>query len=253
MSLIKKIGYTKLGILIRNLSGFKPVGINTTNLSENYSISDAFFWRTNDGFKTIFKFSDLLKIFFKSNMSTVQIIFYDKDYNFIKELIINSIDISNEFIIDQPFFNGLSDYGIFYIFHKTNEKFNNSIRNSCYTGYSYNNSIFSFIHGNVPVAYQRYDRPGFTSNIVSKSMFKNQTYKIQNYFENFSKSEIFINNPTNKLINFKLNESNYFLNPNCSKIIDISHSHEIELISNCYFLRPIIINYKNNFFDIYHG
>ena len=65
MSLIKKIAYTKLGVWFRNITGLRPVGINTYNLSENYSISDAFFWRTNDGFKTIFKFSDLLKIFFK--------------------------------------------------------------------------------------------------------------------------------------------------------------------------------------------
>jgi hypothetical protein len=253
MSLIKKIAYTKLGVWIRNITGFRPVGINTSNLSENCSISDAFFWRTSDCFKTIFKFSDLLKIFFKSDQSTVQIIFYDKDYKFIKELLINSIDISNELIIDKSFLNGLSDYGIFYVFHKTKRKLNNSIRNSCYTGYSYNNSIFSFIHGNVPVAYQKYNQPGFASNIVSKSLFKNQTYKIQNHFENFSKSEIFINNPTDKIINFNLNSLNYSLNSNCSKIIDISNFHEIELISNCYFLRPLIINYKNNFFDIYHG
>ena len=98
-----------------------------------------------------------------------------------------------------------------------------------------------------------YDKPGFVSNIISKSLFKNQTYKIQNYFENFSRSEIFLNNPTNKIINFNLNGVNHFLNSNCSKIIDISNFHEIELISNCYFLRPLIINYKNNFFDIYHG
>ena len=253
MSLIKKIAYTKLGVWFRNITGLRPVGINTYNLSENYSISDAFFWRTNDGFKTIFKFSDLLKIFFKLDQSIVQIILYDKDYKFIKEFQINSIDISNEFIIDKSFLNGLSDYGIFYIFHKTKKKFNNSIRNSCYTGYSYNNSIFSFIHGNVPVTYQMYDKPGFVSNIISKSLFKNQTYKIQNYFENFSRSEIFLNNPTNKIINFNLNGVNHFLNSNCSKIIDISNFHEIELISNCYFLRPLIINYKNNFFDIYHG
>ena len=253
MSLIKKIAYTKFGVWLRNIIGFKPVGINTSNLSENYSISDAFFWRTNDGFKTIFKFSDLLKIFFKLDQSRVQIIFYDKNYKFIKEFEINSLDISNEFIIDKSFLGGLSDYGIFYIFHKTKKKFNNSVRNSCYTGYSYNSSIFSFIHGNIPVTYQMYDRTNFESNIVSKSLFKNQTYKIQNYFDNFSKSEIFLNNPTNKKINFNLNGLKYFLNSNCSKIIDVSNFQEIELISDCYFLRPLIMNYKNNFFDIYHG
>jgi hypothetical protein len=48
-------------------------------------------------------------------------------------------------------------------------------------------------------------------------------------------------------------DSSRELNGMCGKIIDISKVDEVEIISNCYFFRPIIFNYKNNYLDVHHG
>ena len=48
-------------------------------------------------------------------------------------------------VIDKKFMNDIEDYGTFYIFHNTNSKFNSILRNSCYTGYSLNKNLPSFV------------------------------------------------------------------------------------------------------------
>ena len=48
---------------LRNLFGIKPSYFNINNLDENKSISDAFFWRVNQNFSTIFRYTDLTKYF----------------------------------------------------------------------------------------------------------------------------------------------------------------------------------------------
>ena len=72
-SFIKKIAKSNLSIKLRNITGLRPYIINTNFLKQNFSISDGFPWRTDNNFKTIFKYSDLLKIFEEKNI--------DKYYN----------------------------------------------------------------------------------------------------------------------------------------------------------------------------
>ena len=88
---------------------------------------------------------------------------------------------------------------------------------------------------------------------VIKTSLNKQTYKIQNYFKNITKSELFFANPTSKNINFKINKKKYNLKERQSLLINISNMHSIIINSNCLFLRPIIFNYKGNYIDVYHG
>ena len=51
------------------------------------------------------------------------------------------------------YLNNLNDYGTFYIYHYS-KKINNIdnkdiISNRCYVGYSKNNNLYSFVHGNI--------------------------------------------------------------------------------------------------------
>ena len=108
-----------------------------------------FFWRVDNNFKTIFKYSDLLGIFYKKKSSKIKIIFYDKNFNLINTHELNEFDNHNYLMIDQNFINLEEGYGSFYIFHEYSNSLNVLIRNSCYTGYSYKNSIPSFVHGNL--------------------------------------------------------------------------------------------------------
>ena len=51
----------------------------------------------------------------------------------------------------------------------------------------------------------------------------------------------------------ELNELNFMLNSGCSVIVDIGTDTKAHIISNCYLLRPIVINHKLGFIDAYHG
>ena len=85
------------------------------------------------------------------------------------------------------------------------------------------------------------------------TFFKNQKYKIQNFFRNLDKSELFFVNPTSKKIRFSINGKNYFLSSGCSTIINTTKDETIDIKSNCLFFRPLIFNYKDDYIDVYHG
>ena len=91
------------------------------------------------------------------------------------------------------------------------------------------------------------------SDIVKTSAFKNHYYKIQKYFENFDKVELFFSNPTSKVIKFSIDKKNYILKGGCSLLIDVTDQKTINIKSNCLFLRPTVFSYKNNYLDVHHS
>ena len=140
---------------------------------------------------------------------------------------------------------------MFYIFHNSSKKYNTSIRNSCYTGYSLNGCLPSFVHGNCPTAYQSEGKVSF--GLVGNSLFRNLRYTIQRKFDGNTSIELAINNPLNIKLNLNINNTNYKLDPLFSKIIKIKNDSTVTLKSNCLFLRPIIFEKKNNFINVHHG
>ena len=92
-SLIKKIVRSDFGIHLRNTIGFRPVYIVINKKFRFTSISDAFLWRTDNGYKTTFNYSDILGLFYKIEDSYVELVFYSKDNNFIKKIIINQLEL----------------------------------------------------------------------------------------------------------------------------------------------------------------
>ena len=133
-SLIKKIFKNKLAIYFRNLLNIYPVKINTNLLVKNFSISDSFIWRTDNNFKTIFKFSDILNLFYGDEARNVDLKFYSKEGTLLKDIKNLNINLCNSLIIDKKFMNGIEDYGTFSIHHTTQSN-HFSIRNSCYTDF----------------------------------------------------------------------------------------------------------------------
>jgi len=252
--LVKKIANSSLGIKLRNAIGFKPIPIIIDKGCRFASVSDAFLWRTDNGYKTTFKYADLLGLFYKIEDSYVELSFYSKDNNFIKKIIINKLNYSNELLIDKDFLNGIEGYGVFYIFHHCDSYSGDDlvISNRCYVGFSIGDKLSSFVHGNAYVKYQSLDGRCDGSDMVQSSFFNN-LYRIQNSFINFTKSELFFVNPTSKKINFSIGRNRYSLENNCSILIDISGEEDISIISRCMFLRPIVFNYKDDFYDVYHA
>ena len=119
---MKKFFKNKFFLNLRNLFGIKPSYFNINNLDENKSISDAFFWRVDQNFITIFRYTDLTKYFLNEN-SEITLFFFDNKNNFIKKVNINNESlISSEIRIDSYLLNNGSSYGTFYVFHKINKK-----------------------------------------------------------------------------------------------------------------------------------
>jgi hypothetical protein len=253
-SLIKKIAQSDKGIYLRNFIGLRPVKIVMNKSIRFQSISDAFLWRTDNGFKTTFNYADILGLFYKIEDSFVELSFYSKNNDFIKKIIINQMNYSNKLLIDKDFLDGIEDYGVFYIFHRYDNYSGDDliISNRCYVGFSLNDCLSSFVHGNQHVRYQSLDGKYDGSDMV-KSSFFNKLYRIQNSFEDFTNSELFFVNPTSKKINFSIGINRYSLENNCSILVDVSGEKDIIIISRCMFLRPIVFNYKDDFYDVYHA
>ena len=145
----------------------------------------------------------------------------------------------------------IRDYGAFYVFHNSDKKFNPIIRNSCYTAYSLNNNLPSYVHGNICSASKELNSKKINFNIVGKSFFKNNIFIVQNYIES-DRTEILLMNPTNKSIEIKVNEKDFKLIKGEVCLIKID-KEIIKITSKCYFIRPIIFSYKNEYLDAYHG
>jgi len=248
--LVKKIGRINFFKFLRNCLGIKPTYVDIGHIKENTSLSDAFLWRTDNGFKTTFKFADILNVFYKVKNSTVELIFFDNKNNEIKRVNIKNLNLSNELVIDKKFLNNIEGYGTFYIFHKTNSNFYEKpiiISNRCYLGFSRNDSLNSFVHGNLYAVSKNFNSERGYRNFVKTSYFSNQKYRLQNNFKDFDKTELFFANMTTKNISFSMMNKRYFLSKNSSVLLTFEKLDVVEIKSNCYFLRPLIFNYKDNF------
>jgi hypothetical protein len=255
--LVKKLANTNVGIFIRNSFNLKPVSLKIIEKKYPISVSDAFLWRTDNGFKTKFKYSDILNLFYKIKNSWVEFHFFSKNNELIKIEKVNDLNLSNELEINSQYLNNLEDYGSFYIFHfskKTNDLNNKDvISNRCYLGYSQNNNLYSFVHGNTLGKFTSiFSKENILTDIVKTSFFKNHTYTIQKYFDNFDKNELFFTNPTSKNIKFTIDNKNFELKPNFSLLVESKNSI-ISIKSNCLFFRPTIFCYKDKYLDVHHS
>ena len=220
-SFIKKIANSSLGIELRNTFNFRKVSHNMPdNHNKSLSISDCFLWRTDNGYKTKFKFADFLSLFYKIKDSWVEVYFYSKNNNFVNKIKIDDLKLSSEIEITSQFLNKVEDYGLFYIYHHAEEKSkvdrDISLINRCYSGYSQNNNLYSFVHGNVWAK----SKSIYSSNYHSKDIIK--TSMIQNYntiFKNILKIMIklnyFLQTQLQKQLSLILKKKNLFKTKLC--------------------------------------
>ena len=256
-SYFKKIFNLNLIIKIRNFLNLRPVSIDKSKLGGKVSISDSFCWRTDNNFRTIIRFSDILKTFYNIDNTQVQMIIYSKDFQLIKKINFDDIKNLNEYVISKETLNGLESYGTFFLFHKfiDKEKSDIFISNRCYLGFSRNENLYSYVHGNTLSKYVNMENfSDIKSDLVQNTFLKySSKYKVQNYFDGNSNNEIFLANPTSKKIKYKVNNVSKTLKNGESIIIKISGKNTVLIESNCLFFRPIVFSSKNEYLDVYHG
>lgn len=254
-SLINKIISSELVTIIRNTLKLKSIKINKYYSNQSLSISDAFLFRTNVDFKTIFRFSDIPKIYHQIQNSEVELYFYNYKNEFIKKVILNKIKKINEIIIDKSFLNNIETFGHFYLFHKIDNLKDKKIllSNRCYLGFSKDGNNPSFVHGNSFVKGKNFSEGNIISNFIKTSFLKNCNYTLQENFLDYEKIELFIINPTTKRIFLTIDKKNYFLKPNNDIVITLSNVEKINIKSNCALLRPVVFTYNKGFMDVHHS
>ena len=253
-SFIKKIFKSRLNIFLRNNIGFRKAPmLLPQSKGKSYSVSDTFIWRTDDDYFTIFKFTDILKIFY-SYTETKTEIFYDDLNNLIKRERIISNNTNNELIINEKFI-GYKGIGTFCIFHDSlNFDSDIIISNRCYVGYSYKSNLPSFVHGNYLSKHKSFGEDSIKQGIIQFTLLKKNSYYIQNNFSKFDKTELIFTNPNNQILSFSIGDKSFKINKGgCLKV----KLDKIALVkiskSNSLFIRPIVFNYNNGYIDVYHS
>ena len=97
---LKKIYNSSKVKKLRALLNFRPPLFNIENLPKPSSVSDAFCWRTDNDYKTIFKFTDILNFLYQQKKNSVEILFYKKSGILIKKINLNNLNHLIELVID---------------------------------------------------------------------------------------------------------------------------------------------------------
>ena len=181
---------------LRNLFGFRPPVVLLEN-KKSFFASDLFFWRTDQGYSTIFKASDILKKFYDEE-SALLFIFFDQNGRELFRKTLQFNDGIAELTINTGFI-GQEAMGTFCAFNTLMRPTKKKIKatNRCYVGYGKKGS-FSMVHGNLLALYTSKFKDFRLSDISIKpavsSKKGNYKYYLQkSNFEFFHNSLIFVN------------------------------------------------------------
>ena len=241
---------------IRNSLNFRPVPIIFPNNNQkSYSISDAFCWRKSDEFKTDFRYTDLIKYFTNKINTPIKIVLCNHNNKIISELKITPTQLTDKLSIHKKFPKIKETSGHFFLFHKIASKDDAPmlLRNSCYTSFSFKESMPSIVHGNLPVVAESTDSKRYKNDIIQQSFFKKYIYKVQHNFASYDKVEAYLFNSGNRILKIQINDIYISLNPYNSKVINLPLSTLYTIHSKCLLLRPVFFVYKDNIFDVFHG
>jgi hypothetical protein len=253
-SLTRRIVQSRPAIWLRNIIGFRIIKIRLPFYLSNYSASDAFHWRTHNGYVTYFRFSDIPKIYFNIKESKIRFLFFDRSGNVLKEYYLNRLQEFNELVIDKEFLNNVEDYGTFSVFHVFDNETCSDVKiiNRCYVGFSKDNGNPSFVHGNLYGSYLNLQTNKIKSDLLVVSS-RPTTYIIQKNFALCDHIELFFSNPTSYLVWIKINNHKLFLKSGECKIYQIEPTDVIKIVSNCVFPRPLIFVQEDGFVDCLHA
>ncbi len=253
---LKQILNSKFSIFLRERTGIKAPIFLVENERSILS-SDLFFWRTDHGFSTIFKASDILKKYYDKDSSLV-LLFYDQSGNFLLKRDYNFHYGIIDILINSDLL-GMESMGTFVALNVPLEHLDSDVKmsNRCYVGYG-KEGAHSMVHGNMiavktkpkgtnvdPI---RFLKPA-VSNKVGKYIYHLQKPKYRSY-----KMSLIFTNPLKRSIMVKVNKKRYEVSNMGCIYVEVPKSDKYIVIeSNFIWPRPLIINEKEQFIDAHHG
>lgn len=256
---LKSLWHCRTFVQIRNFFGIKPQHRKWHYLEDSFSSTDAFFWRVDKDFKTIFRYSDIFGKYFDEK-SKVLFIFLDSEGNHLISKTITFSRSVQTLVVDQTLLNS-EGFGSFFAYNIPDNpnKFKFKVTNRCYTGFSFKSNGPSFVHGNSITRYLiKGDMVKDAKDSSHSAIFDhsiNSCYAVQKDFCGFDRNELFFFNPMKRDLIITIDGSKHLVKSLCTKIVEFKgESNQItKIYSNYNFARPIIFSYKNEFLDVHHA
>lgn len=254
---LKPLYNSSLGVSIRNFIGFRPPKYQFKKES-SYLLSDLFVWRTDQGFSTIFKASDIIKKFYGEE-SCLVLIFFDQNGDEIFQKTLQFNQGLTEIVIDSDFM-GTESIGTFCALNTLLNATEIDIRatNRCYIGYGKNGS-FSMVHGNLLALYtKKLVYVSEPASIPLKPAISSRKGKYNYYLQksnwDFFENNLIFTNPLERDVNITICGTTYQVRPKCCKIISVNKNEEIIRIeSDFIFPRPLVFSERDQYVDVHHG
>ena len=254
---LKPLYNSSLGVYVRNFIGFRPPKYHFQKES-SFLLSYLFVWRTDQGFTTIFKASDIIKKFYGEE-SCLVLAFFDQNGNEIFQKTLQFKQGLAEIIIDSDFI-GTESIGTFCALNTLLNDTDIDIKatNRCYVGYGKNGS-FSMVHGNLLALYtKKLVYVSKRASIPLKPAISSRKGKYKYYLQksnwDFFENNLIFTNPLDRDINVTICDTTYQIRSKCCKIFSVDKNKEIiEVESDFIFPRPLIFSECNQYIDVHHG
>jgi hypothetical protein len=255
----KKLTRTKLGIKVRQTLGIRP-SIFTWGENEVGVISDLFFWKTDEGFSTRFRASDIIGKYYNLASTLVLVFFDNKGNEILKEQF--SFGETNQLTVDITHsFVGYHGIGTFCAFNVVAEKPTKNIFpiNRCYVGYGFDD-FYSMVHGNLPalITHPVLEKKSGKNNMVIRPTMTKRKGDYSYYLQlpNISGEQLVLvfTNPIDRRIRISVGDMMEVIDPfGCSTISVSQACGLIRITSDFIFPRPIVFRKSKSFFDVSHG
>lgn len=253
---LKSLFNSDISLFIRKVTGIRaPIFLAETK--EIFVASDLFVYRTDSGYSTIFRASNLVKKYYDVQ-SKLLLIFFDNSGKIMKEKELNFDSVMQEVIIDKEMLE-CEGIGTFLAMNICAEFTDQQIQivNRCYIGYT-KNSCYSMVHGNMIAIKTNNIFDHFKRDTDLKPAVTNKKSMRKYYLQKPNVSDkhmtLIFTNPLNRSMFVSVDKQKIKIKPRCCEMVNISHEAKVvEIISDFSWPRPIVISERHNFIDVHHG
>ena len=270
---IKYLANLPPSIKFRNLFGILPKYYNEPPL--DYSVSDLFFWRSDEIWRTRFDLLNLPSILYpnKNISDRVTLVFYDQQgHEFLRKQI-TIPPFQTKAIRIEDILEGNSGFGSMACFHEPSKSSMSAPSQTCivergFTAYRRVTDeipLWSYVHGAAYVLAKPPDHEEVQT--TRRNLDRNILYQPQLSFSDCDGFDLIYINPNNCDLAVKvrlfdntlqvIREESEVLPPRGVKYFSLDNKdrtiYRVENESCAYMLRPFLLKYYETHFDIFHS